>query len=334
MIFANPACLYLLLLMLPLIAWYIFKQKHQPTLKVASTNLYQKNKLQTGRTLLIHVPFVLRMITCVCVILVIARPQTHESFTESEREGIDIMMAIDISTSMLAEDLHPNRIEAAKQVATEFIANRPNDNIGLTLFGGEAFTYCPLTVNHAVLLSMFSNVNCDLQAYNIISPGTAIGMGLSSALAHLEHSKTKSRIVILLTDGENNVGEISPLMAAEMAKKQGVRVYTIALGHEGKSKQVIALLSNGENYEEEVENQMDTKTLQTIAAATGGMFYQAGSTSKLEEIYADIDTLERTKMKVSNYDKYYEAFQPFALVALLSFILELLLRLTLLRRLP
>ena len=334
MVFANPLCLYLLLLILPLILWYVIKQKHQPTLIVASTSVFQKMRVHTPRNLLIHIPFVLRVITLIFVILVLARPQTHESITESEREGIDIMMAIDISTSMRAEDLKPNRIEAAKQVATEFIANRPNDNIGLTLFGGEAFTYCPLTMNHGVLLSMFANVNCDLQAYGVISPGTAIGMGLSSALAHLEHSKSKSRIVILLTDGENNVGDISPLMAAEMAQKQGIRVYTIALGREGKSKQVVAQLSNGEAYEEEVDSQMDVKTLQTIAAATGGIYYQASSTSRLEEIYADIDTLERTKMKVLNYDKRYEAYQTFALIALISFLLEILLSLTLLRRLP
>lgn len=334
MTFANPFCLYLLLLILPLILWYIFKLKHQPTLRIATTSVFHKSKHTTPRTLLIHAPFVLRIITIIFLILVIARPQTHESLTESERQGIDIMMAIDISTSMLAEDLEPNRIEAAKLVATEFISNRPNDNIGLTLFGGEAFTYCPLTMNHEVLLSMFANVTCDLQAYGIISPGTAIGMGLSSALAHLEHSKSKSRVVILLTDGENNVGDISPLMAAEMAQKQGIRVYTIALGKAGKSKQVVAQLSNGEAYEEEVDNHMDTKTLQTIAAATGGLFYQATSTTRLEEIYQDIDKLERTKMKVSNYDKHYEAYQPFALIALLAFLTEIILRLTVLRRLP
>lgn len=334
MTFANPACLYLLLLIHPLTLWYIFKLKHQPTLRVATTSVFQKSKHITPRTLLIHAPFVLRIITITFLILVIARPQTHDSLTESEREGIDIMMTIDISTSMLAEDLAPNRIEAAKLVATEFISNRPNDNIGLTLFGGEAFTYCPLTMNHEVLLSMFANVSCELQAYGIISPGTAIGMGLSSALAHLEHSKSKSRIVILLTDGENNVGDISPLMAAELAQKQGVRVYTIALGKPGKSKQVVAQLSNGEAYEEEVENQMDTQTLQTIASATGGLFYHATSTTRLEEIYQDIDKLERTKMKVANYDKHYEAYQPFALIALLTFLAEIILRLTLLRRLP
>lgn len=334
MVFANPISFYLLLLVIPLILWYVYKQKHQPTLTVATTSVFQKIKVKTPRTLLNHIPFCLRILTIILVVFVIARPQTHEAITESERQGIDIMMAIDISTSMLIEDLEPNRIEAAKHVAAEFIANRPNDNIGLTLFGGEAFTYCPLTMNHNVLLSMFTNVNCDLQAYGIISPGTAIGMGLSNALVHLEQSKSKSKVVILLTDGENNAGDISPLMAAEMAKSQGIRVYTIALGKEGKSKQIVAQLSNGEKYEEDVENQMDTKTLQTIAAATGGIFYQAATNSRLEEIYDDIDKLERTKMKVSNYDKYYEAYQSFAFAALMCFILEIILRLTLLRRLP
>lgn len=334
MIFANPAYLYLLLLIFPLIAWYIYKQKHQLALNVATTSIYSKTKVRTFRTHLLHIPFILRIITIVFVILVLARPQTNESLTESEREGIDIMMAIDISTSMLIEDFEPNRIEAAKQVATEFIANRPNDNIGLTLFAGESFTYCPLTSNHTMLLSMFPNINCDLPRFGIIADGTAIGMGLSSALAHLEHSKSKSRIVILLTDGENNMGDISPLMAAEVAKQQGIRVYTIALGRNGKHKQAIAQLSNGEIYTQEVENEIETNTLQTIAAATGGMFYHAGSKSRLEEIYADIDTLERTKIKISNYNKYYEAYLPFALVALISFILEIILRFTILRRLP
>lgn len=334
MTFANPAYFYLLLLILPLIAWYVFKQKHQPTLNVATTNFYVKTKVRTIRTMLVHTPFVLRIITLVLVIFILARPQTNESLTESEREGIDIMLAIDISPSMLAQDLEPNRIEAAKLVATEFIANRPNDNIGLTLFSGEAFTYSPLTTNHSMLLSMFPNVSCELPSYGIISDGTAIGMGLASALTHLESGKSKSRIVILITDGENNTGDISPLMAAEIAKKQGVRVYTIALGKKGIYKQAIAQLSNGEIYSEEVENKMETESLQRIAAITGGIYYEAGSTSKLEEIYADINTLERTKFKVSNYDKYYEAYQPFALAALLSFILELLLRFTLLRRIP
>lgn len=335
MIFAQPEYFYLLLLLLPLVAWHIMmKRKHEATLKYASVSSFARKRIWTFRTLLMPLPFVLRMATLVFVVFVLARPQTHESLTESEREGIDIMIAMDISTSMLTPDLKPNRIEAAKQVAVEFIANRPNDNIGLTLFGGEAFTQCPLTMNHAALLAMFQYASCDLQSAGVISPGTAVGMGLASALTHLQNSKSKSKIVILLTDGANNVGDISPLTAAELAKAEGIRVYTIALGKLGKSRQVVAQLANGESYEEEVDNQMDTKTLQTIAAATDAKFYHAASKSELQTIYSEIDTLEKTKLKVMNYDKRYEAFQPFAWAALLCFLLELLLKFTILRRLP
>jgi Ca-activated chloride channel family protein len=335
MIFAHPEYFYLLLLLVPLIVWhFLMKRKKEATLIVATSLPYMRQKAWSLRRILQPFPFILRILVLILVILVLARPQTHESLSESEREGIDIMITMDISTSMLTPDLMPNRIEAAKQVAVEFIANRPNDNIGLTLFGGEAFTQCPLTMNHAALLSMFQMVTCDLQAQGIISPGTAVGMGLASAVTHLQNSKSKSKVVILLTDGANNVGNIPPLTAAELAKSQGVRVYTIALGKMGKSQQVVAQLANGETYEEEVDNQMDTKTLQTIAAATDGQFYHAASKTELQKIYLEIDQLERTKLKVTNYDKRYEAFQPFAIAAIFCFLLEILLRLTLLRRLP
>ena len=335
MIFAQPGYFYLLLLLIPLTVWhFLMKRKHEATLKYASVSIFARKSIWTWRTVLIPFPLMLRIATLILVVIILARPQTHESLTESEREGIDIMIAMDISTSMLTPDLKPNRIEAAKQVAIEFIANRPNDNIGLTLFGGEAFTQCPLTMNHASLLSMFQYVSCDLQSLGIISPGTAVGMGLASALTHLQNSKSKSKIVILLTDGANNVGDIPPLTAAEIAKIEGVRVYTIVLGKIGKSRQVVAQLADGENYEEEVENQMDTKTLQTIAAATDAKFYHAASKEELQTIYSEIDALEKVKMKVMNYDKRYEAYQPFAWAALLCFVLELLLKLTVLRRLP
>ena len=302
-------------------------------MKMATTEAYRQGP-RTFRTTMIHSPFVLRMLVFTLLIIVIARPQTQNALREKETEGIDIVMAIDISTSMLTPDLRPNRIEAAKQVACEFISNRPHDNIGLTLFGGEAFTQCPLTTDHMALLSMFRNVSCDLQANGIISPGTAIGMGLANALSHLENSKTKSKIIILLTDGANNTGEISPLMAADIAKQNGVRIYTIAIGLQGKSQQTVALLPNGEPYQANVENAIDPESLKQIAATTGGIFYQAESNKKLKEIYEDIDKLEKTKLKVLNYDRHYEAYQYFALAAFILFVLELLLRLTWLRRIP
>ncbi len=290
---------------------------------------------RTPRTALIHLPFVLSMLMFILTVVVLSRPQTQNALTQRETEGIDIVMAMDISTSMLTPDLSPNRIEAAKAVAYEFISNRPNDNIGLTLFGGEAFTQCPLTTDHAALLSMFRNISCDLQAQGIISSGTAIGMGLANAVSHLEMSKAKSKVIILITDGVNNTGEISPLMAADMAKQSGVRIYTIAIGQSGgKSRQAVAQLPNGESYQANVDNSADPETLRTIASVTGGIFYQADTNKKLREIYEDIDKLEKSKLKVINYDRRYEAFQVFGLAAFVLLVLETLLRITWFRRVP
>lgn len=205
----------------------------------------------------------------------------------------------------------------------------------MTLFGGEAFTQCPLTVDHAALLSMFRTVSCDLQSRGIISPGTAVGMGLANAVSHLEKSKAKSKVVILLTDGVNNTGEISPLMAADLARQQGIRVYTIAVGKEGQqSRQAVAQLPNGEEYIADVDNSADPATLRQIAQNTGGVFYQAASNQRLQEIYSDIDKLEKTKLKILNYDRRYDAFQWFGWAALVCFLLEIVLRLTWLRRIP
>ena len=244
------------------------------------------------------------------------------------------MMAMDVSTSMMTRDLSPNRIEAAKNVAANFINNRPNDNIGLTLFGGEAFTQCPLTTDHGVLIRMFKNVNCDLQAEGIIQPGTAIGMGIANAVSHLKESKAKSKVIILLTDGENNTGEISPLMAADMAKNCSIRIYTILLGANGKQSVPVAQLPNGEVYTAQVDGTSDQGTLKEIAHSTGGIFYKAESKSSLKDVYNDIDKLEKSKLKIINYDRRYEAFQPFAWVAFFALVLELLLQMTVLKRIP
>lgn len=335
MTFANSEYLFLLLLIVPFILWhFLLRPKSEASMRMATTEQYQ-HMPRSPRMALIHLPFVLRILVFTLVVIILARPQTQDALSESEIEGIDIVMAMDISTSMLTTDLEPNRIEAAKQVAYEFISNRPNDNIGLTLFGGEAFTQCPLTTDHAALLSMFKNVSCDLQANGIISPGTAIGMGLANAVSHLEKSNAKSKVVILITDGVNNSGEISPLMAADLAKQNGVRVYAIAIGKSGgRSKQVVAQLPNGQEYTADIDNSADPETLKMIASATGGLFYQAESNQKLKEIYDDIDKLEKTKLKVMNYDRHYEAYQIFGVAAIVLLILEILLRLTYFRRVP
>lgn len=334
MSFASPSYLLLLLLIIPYILWYfVFKRRHEACLTVASAEGFRRSPA-TWRTRLVHLPFWLRIVTYTLIVLILARPQTSTSLRSGESEGIDIMMAMDISTSMMTNDIRPTRIAAAKEVAVNFINNRPSDNIGLTLFGGEAFTQCPLTTDHGVLLRMFGNVNCNLQANGVIQPGTAIGMGIANAVSHLAESKAKSKVVILLTDGENNTGEISPLTAADMAKNCGVRVYTILLGNDGKQNVAVAKLPNGEDYTAQVDTHADTGTLRQIAQETGGMFNRAHSKAELKAIYDDIDKLEKTKLKVTNYDKRYEAYQPFALAALVAFLLEILLRITWLRRLP
>jgi Ca-activated chloride channel family protein len=247
-------------------------------------------------------------------------------------EGIDIMLAMDVSTSMLAEDLKPNRIEAAKEVASEFISGRPNDNIGLTIFAGESFTQCPLTTDHASLLNLLQNVRTDIAARGLIQDGTAVGMGLANAVSRLKGSKAKSKVVILLTDGSNNMGDISPLTAAQIASSLGIRVYTIGVGTNKVAPYPMPVAGGVQYVNMPVE--IDTRTLSEISSITEGNFYRATNNRELKQIYHDIDQLEKTKMNVTKFSKRYEAFQPFVIVAVLCLLLELLLRNTVLRRLP
>lgn len=334
MTFAHPDYFLLLLFCIPIILWYALRRHRQePSLRVADSSALSAAPFSL-RAAAVHLPFVLRMLVFALAITILARPQTNTAYSEHEVEGIDIMIAMDISTSMLTPDLEPNRIEAAKQVAYEFIARRKSDNIGLTLFGGEAFTQCPMTTDHTTLLSMFRNVTSDLQTNGLIAEGTAIGMGLTNAVSKLAESKTKSKIVILLTDGTNNTGEISPLTAAEIAKQKQVRVYTIAVGKSGSFRQPISMLPDGSYYYATVKSDMDTTTLRAIAQTTGGKFYEAASKDQLEKIYQEIDQLERTKFIQQNHGHKFEAYSPFAWVALGLLLLEIVLRLTWLRRIP
>ena len=266
------------------------------------------------------------------IVLVLARPQTTDNWQNTEIEGIDIMLAVDISTSMLAEDLKPNRLEAAKQVAAEFINGRPNDNIGLTIFAGEAFTQCPLTVDHGVLLNLFQSVSCEMIYRGMIEDGTAIGMGLANAVTRLKDSKAKSKVVILLTDGVNNRGELSPLTAAEIAKQFGVRVYTIGVGTNGTAPYPMQTYAGVQYIQTPVE--IDEQTLTQIAAETNGNYFRATSNSKLKEVYQEIDKLEKTKLNVKEFSKREEEYEIFALVAFLCILLELILRNTVLKKIP
>ena len=287
---------------------------------------------KSWRMRLVNLPMVLRCIAFTLVVIVMARPQTHNSWDNRQVDGIDIMMAMDVSTSMLAEDLKPNRLEAAKNVASEFIADRPNDNIGLTIFAGEAFTQCPMTTDHASLINLLQSVRTDIAARGLISDGTAVGMGLANAVSRLKNSKSRSKVVILLTDGSNNMGDISPMTSAQIARSLGIRVYTIGLGT-NKVAPYPMPVAGGVQYVN-IPVEIDAKTLSDIAAMTEGNFYRATNNRELKQIYKDIDKLEKTKMDVKTYSKRYEAYQPFAIAALIVLLFELILRTTVLRRIP
>lgn len=330
--FANKEYFFLLLLIVPYVVWYfVYRKRSLPTLRMSDTHAYQ----YAGKSLRIrlqHLPFLLRILTLVLIVVVLARPQTRNSWGSRTVNGIDIMLTMDVSTSMLAEDLKPNRIEAAKSVAMEFINSRPDDNIGLTIFAGESFTQCPMTTDHTSLLSLLQGVRTDIAARGIIEDGTAIGMGLANAVARLKNSKAKSKVVILLTDGSNNRGDISPLTAANIAKSMGIRVYTIAVGAKGLAPYPVPV--GGTIQYVNLKADVDTETLGDIANIAEGNFYRATNTSELRRIYRDIDTLEKTKMDVKKFSKKNEAYQPFAAIAVLSLLLEMLLRLLVFRKLP
>src|SRR5574344_8370 len=330
--FASKEYFILLILLIPYILWYfLYRKKSEPTMQMSDTFPYRYAP-KSWRMRIINLPMVLRCIAFTLVVIVMARPQTHNSWDNKQVDGIDIMMAMDVSTSMLAEDLKPNRLEAAKNVAAEFIADRPNDNIGLTIFAGEAFTQCPMTADHASLINLLQSVRTDIAARGLISDGTAVGMGLANAVSRLKNSKSKSKVVILLTDGSNNMGDISPMTSAQIARSLGIRVYTIGLGT-NKVAPYPMPVAGGVQYVN-IPVEIDTKTLSDIAAVTEGNFYRATNNRELKQIYKDIDKLEKTKMDVKTYSKRYEAYQPFAIAALIVLLLELLLRTTVLRRIP
>lgn len=330
--FANKEYLFLLLLVIPYLLWYLMdRKKSEPTMRVADTFAYRFAP-KSWKVRLMPLQMLLRVVAFVMLVIVLARPQTQNSWKNKTVEGIDIMLAIDVSTSMLAEDLKPNRLEAAKQVAAEFISGRPDDNIGLTIFAGEAFTQCPMTTDHSSLLNLLQNVRTDIAARGLIQDGTAIGMGLASAVSRLKDSKAKSKVVILLTDGSNNMGDLSPMTSAEIAKSLGIRVYTIGVGT-NKVAPYPMPVAGGVQYVN-VPVEIDTRTLSDIAATTNADFYRATNTGELHEIYKEIDKLEKSKLSVTQFSKRYDAYQPFAAAAALALLLELLLRITVFRRIP
>jgi Ca-activated chloride channel homolog len=300
--------------------------KSDASLQISShRNLLQFSK--SRKIKLRHIPFILRALAIAFIIIALARPQASNRWRTESSEGIDIMMALDVSGTMQAEDLKPNRIEAAKTVASEFIRSRANDNIGLVVFAGESFTQCPLTTDHAVLINLFNAVK-----FGIIEDGTAIGLGVANAVNRIKDSKSKSKVIILLTDGSNNRGDIAPITAAEIAKTFGIRIYTIGVGSNGVVN-VPVQTPMGIQYQQ-MQSEFDEKSLQDIAATTGGKYFRATDNSKLRHIYQEIDQLEKTKINVRQYSKKEEQFYVFSLLAFIFLGLEVLLRNTYFRKIP
>ena len=324
--FVNPEYFYLLLLVPLFIIWYFFKkQTIQSDLLFSDTSDLKQEKTLKNR--LIHLPFILKLFSISLLVFALARPQSTSSWEDTTTEGIDIVLSMDISGSMLAEDLKPNRLEASKNVALDFISKRVNDRIGLVVFSGESFTQCPLTTDHNVLINLFKDIKSGM-----IADGTAIGMGLATAVNRLKDSKAISRVIILLTDGVNNQGLVAPLTAAEIAQKFGIRVYTIGVGTEGYAPYPFQT-AFGIQYQD-VEVQIDEKTLQDIATITDGKYFRATNNKSLEEIYEDINKLEKSKIETTEYHKRKEEFLPFALFALLFLTLSFLLKSTYLKSIP
>ena len=324
MTFANPEYLFLLLLLLPIVGWYIYElRKSDASVQVSDTRVLAAQP-KSIRIWLLHVPFVLRIAVITLISIALARPQLTNKWSSQSTEGIDIMMALDISGTMLAEDLRPNRLEAAKKVASDFVIARPNDQIGLVVFAGESFTQCPLTTDHAVLVNLFKSVE-----YGMVEDGTAIGLGLANAVNRMKDSETKSKVIILLTDGSNNRGDIDPQTAAEIAKTYGIRVYTIGVGSYGQAR-VPVQTPIGKQYIT-MDNEFDETTLRSIAETTGGQYFRAKDNTSLKAIYDQIDQMEKTKLRVREYSKHTENFAPFLFAALFCLLLEIILRYFVLR---
>ncbi len=325
--FAYPELLFLLLLVPILGGWYISRVNRQAaSLRVSSLQRFH-NTVSWKRTFR-HFGLVFRLLAIACLILALARPQTYNDIKKAEGEGVDIVLCIDVSGSMLAQDFKPNRLEAAKEVAAEFVSNRPTDRFGLVIFAGESFTQCPVTSDHEVVRAQIFGVRGGFMV-----DGTAIGSGLATSLDRLRSSQSKSKVVILLTDGENNGGLIDPKTAKEMAKTLGIKVYTIGIGSEGMAPTPVQTPGGGIIMQQEKVN-IDEKLLNEIARETGAKYFRAKGNESLKGVYQEIDQLEKTKIDITSNRRYTEKYFPFAFAAILFIFLEQLLKYTVFRKFP
>ena len=326
MTFAHPLY-FLLLLLIPIILWIRAYFNRRPASFTLSTGAAFRDMPTTSRTKLHKLPIVLILIAYALMVTALARPQSSFSVSDSTTEGIHIVMTVDISTSMLAEDLKPNRIEAAKNVATDFISKRVNDNIGLVVFARESFTQCPMTTDKTTLIGLLQSIET-----GIITDGTAIGNGLATAISRLREVEGKSKVIILLTDGSNNAGEIAPVTAAEMAEAFGIRIYTIGVGTQGMAPYPFPT-PFGVRYQN-IPVDIDEPTLETIAEKTGGKYFRATDNKSLAQIYSEIDQLEKVKLNVQTYTQKTEHYHKFLAGALLALLLAIISRMTVFRTLP
>lgn len=320
-----PARLWLLLILIPLIVWYVLKWRNSnASIGISSVSSISKYKA-TFKTWMMHLCFVLQLVTIAALIIALTRPQKHDSFNNSTIEGTDIVIALDISSSMLTTDLQPNRINAAKDVASKFVANRPNDNIGLVVFSGESLSLMPLTTDKSALINAIANTKT-----GDLTDGTAIGDGLTSAINRLISGQAKSKSIILLTDGTNNAGDVDPSIAANIAKQKGIRVYAIGVGKNGSVK-----ISDPYGFSTTtMETKIDEEALKNIASTTDGKYFRATNSHTLREVFDEIDSLEKSRINVNQYSQTEENFMPWLLIALCSFVLFFILRYCYLRRLP
>lgn len=325
--FSNPEFFWLLLALPVAIAWYIWKRKKQTaSVRISSIKGFKSSSsfLAKLRPLL----FILRLATLALIITALARPRNVEVSTKTKTtRGIDIVIAIDVSASMLAKDLRPNRLEALKKVAASFINGRPNDRIGVVEYAGESFTKTPITSDKSIVLSALKSIEYN----NIIEGGTAIGMGLATGVNRLKDSKALSKVIILMTDGENNAGQIDPRIAAELSAEFGIRVYTIGMGTNGLALTPYSYNANGSFIYQKAQVTIDEDLLKEIAKTTGGQYFRATNNEKLQEIYDEIDKLEKTDVEEFKYTNYEEKYRPLVLLAGLLLMIELLLKYTLFR---
>lgn len=327
MFFEYPQLLFLLLIPLLLLLLYVAREflGMRPHLRVSNRYAWTSGG-KTVLSYLVHLPFLLRIAAIVLIVIAMARPRSSSQVEKVDTEGIDIVFAMDVSTSMLARDFTPDRISAAKDIAIEFIAQRPSDRMGIVVFAGESYTQCPLTTDRATLINLMKDIQTDL-----IEDGTAIGNGLATAVARLSTSDAPSRVIILLTDGVNNSGEITPLTAAQIAQTYGVRVYTIGIGANGMAPYPVVTPWGIETKNIQVE--LDEDLLKEIASSTGGRYFRATDNTKLAEIYGEINQMEKAKISIDSFPVYKELFPKYAIWALVCLLASVLIQL-LIRRLP